>query len=55
MSMVLVTDPLIKFEKQFPFYRMNVLHYLDAIDKIGKDKFSVIDLSNRLNTQIWSN
>ena len=43
-------DPWTKFEKQFPFYRMNVLHFLKAIEKIGKDIFSIKELSDRLNT-----
>ena len=46
-------EPWTKFEKQFPFYRMNVLHFMAAVDKIGKENFSVKELSDRLNTKIW--
>ena len=41
IKMLKMLDPWTKFEKQFPFYRMNVLHFLAAIDKIGKDNFSI--------------
>ena len=50
IKMKMNLDPWTKFEKQFPFYRMNVLHFLKAIEKIGKDIFSIKELSDRLNT-----
>ena len=50
IKMLNMLDPWTKFEKQFPFYRMNVLHFLTAIDKIGKENFSVKEMSDRLNT-----
>ena len=52
--MALILDPFIKFEKKFPFHRMNITQYMSAIEKIGKENFTVGELSNRLNSRIWS-
>ena len=53
VNVFMIQDPFIKFEKQFPFHRMNVLNFLDSVSKIGKDTYSIEDLKFRLNTQIW--
>ena len=32
-----ISDPLEKFEKSFPFYRMHIMKFLEKVNSFGKD------------------
>uniref|UniRef100_A0A7S3IFY6 Uncharacterized protein n=1 Tax=Strombidium inclinatum TaxID=197538 RepID=A0A7S3IFY6_9SPIT len=46
-------DPLVKFEKQFPFHRMHIASFRQVIYNFGKDKFAISDLKARLPGSLW--
>uniref|UniRef100_A0A7S3CSH0 Uncharacterized protein n=1 Tax=Strombidium rassoulzadegani TaxID=1082188 RepID=A0A7S3CSH0_9SPIT len=48
-----IRDPLERFEKDFPFYRMEIAGFRQIIYSFGRDKFSIRDLAQRLPAQLW--
>ena len=51
--MALILDPLEKYEKGFPFYRMHINAYIQKLNKLGKNKMSFEDLENTFETPSW--
>ena len=48
-----ISDPFVKFEKSFPFYRMHIENFRQQIYNLGKDEIRIEDLKNRFEGAIW--
>ena len=53
INMQKITDPFVKFEKSFPFYRMHIENYNKQIYSFGKDTVKIEELKNRFDGAIW--
>ena len=47
-------DPQQRLEKSFPFYRVHIMAFYEKVMSIGKDKFTIMELSGALNTEAWA-
>ena len=48
-----ITDPLTRFEKSFPFYRMHITTFLNKINSMGRDEFEIALLAKMFDTPAW--
>ena len=46
-------DPLVRFEKSFPFYRTHIVAFTEKIYKFGKTNFEMGMLASAFNTPAW--
>lgn len=53
MNLQKISDPFVKFEKSFPFYRMHVENYRAQIYSFGKDNIKISELKNRFEGGMW--
>lgn len=53
MDMTKITDPLIKLEKSYPFYRMHITTFLNKINSMGKDEIEIDLLGKMFDTPAW--
>ena len=49
-----IKDPFVRFEKQYPFYRMHVEAFRQKIYSYGKDNISIEELANRFDDEMWN-
>ena len=42
------SDPLVRLEKSYPFYRMHISNLRQLIYSIGKSEFTIYDLKDKL-------
>jgi len=50
MDMSKVKDPLVKFEKDFPFYRLHIMKFLFKINGFGRDEIDFSQLKTTFDT-----
>jgi len=48
-----IRDPLVRFEKSFPFYRMNCCAFINKINEFGKLEFDYVLLENSFDSDAW--
>lgn len=48
-----IKDPLMKWEKSYPFCRIHITNIKDKIFSLGKDKFSIAELGALIETPVW--
>jgi hypothetical protein len=53
MNLTKITDPFVKLEKSFPFYRMHLTNYTSQIYSFGKDSIKIFELKNRFEGAMW--
>jgi hypothetical protein len=53
MNLQKISDPFVKYEKSFPFYRMHIENFRSQIYSFGKDKIKIFELKNRFDGAMW--
>jgi hypothetical protein len=48
-----IKDPLMKWEKSYPFCRIHITNIKDKIFSLGKNNFSIAELSDLIDTPAW--
>jgi hypothetical protein len=48
-----IKDPLIRFEKSFPFYRMHCRAFINKINEFGKADFDYKLLGHSFDSEAW--
>ena len=48
-----IKDPMMKFEKQFPYYRMHITPFSDRVFSINKPKVSEEELQKKFRSEAW--
>ena len=53
INLATIKDPLVKFEKSFPFYRMHIGRFLEKVNSYGKDTVEISLLASTFDTPAW--
>ena len=53
-NMQLITDPLVKFEKRFPFHRTHIKPYVERLFSLEKAKIDYEEFKLLFNTTAWT-
>ena len=48
-----IKDPLLRFEKSFPFYRIHVCAFIAKINEFGKETIEYSHLKTRFDSEAW--
>ena len=48
-------DPLVKMEKAYPFHRMLIDKFQAKVFEIGKEKFTINEIRDKLPGSLWEN